>query len=73
MSLGPEIGTQRVLATLRKAQNVHGVLTSKVADPVGVRVPREDERVADLLVVQVVKDSVAIGTISVPSVLQCRQ
>ena len=46
--------------------------TRKVADPVCVRITREDDGVVDVVVIEVVEYAVAVGTVSVPSVLDKR-
>ena len=43
--------------------------TCQIADPISVRVPGEDDSVADLVSVQVVEDSVAVGTVPIPGIL----
>ena len=44
-------------------------LTSQIANPVGVRVPRENDRVTDLVAVEIVENTVAIRTVTVPRIL----
>ena len=46
------------------------VLTSEVADPIGMRITGKDDDVADLVFVQVIEDSVAVGAVAVPGILQ---
>ena len=44
-------------------------LTSQIANPVGVRVPRENDCVTDLVAVQIVEDTIAVRTVTVPCIL----
>lgn len=45
------------------------VLTSEVANPIGMRIAGKDDGIADLVFVQVIEHSVAVGAVAVPGIL----
>ena len=47
---------------------MQGVLTSKVADPVGVRVAGEDDRVRDVVLLEMIQDTSAVCAVAIPGV-----
>jgi hypothetical protein len=45
-------------------------LTSKIKDPIGMTVPRQDDIVADFVLVKMVENTRAIRAVAVPRILE---